>query len=83
MLPSSLHDIASVLDGVVVGNPVISGLTIDSRVVAKGDLFVALTARRDGHNFIANAAENGASAASCQSRQQFYRRFVSKIPSMQ
>lgn len=63
MLPSSLHDIASVLDGVVVGNPVISGLTIDSRVVAKGDLFVALTARRDGHNFIANAAENGASAA--------------------
>ena len=63
MLPSPLHDIASVLDGVVVGNPVISGLTIDSRVVAKGDLFVALTARRDGHNFIANAAENGASAA--------------------
>ena len=63
MLPSALHDMASVLDGTVSGNPMISGLTIDSRQAGKGDLFVALTAERDGHDYIANAAESGASAA--------------------
>ena len=83
MLPSSLHDLASVLDGVVVGNPVVSGLTIDSRVVAEGDLFVALTARRDGHNLSQMRRKTVHLRLSCQSRQQFYRRFVSKIPSMQ
>lgn len=63
MLPSSLNEIASVVGGTVSGNLVISGLAIDSRKVVKGDLFVALTAERDGHDYIASAAESGASAA--------------------
>ena len=63
MLPSALSDLASVVDGTAEGNPVISGLAIDSRKVTEGDLFVALVAERDGHDFIDNAAESGASAA--------------------
>ena len=63
MLPSSLNEMASVVGGTVSGNPVISGLAIDSRKAVKGDLFVALTAERDGHDYIASAAESGASAA--------------------
>lgn len=63
MLPSALSDIASVVGGTFEGNPMISGLAIDSRKVTEGDLFVALVAERDGHDFIDNAAERGASAA--------------------
>jgi UDP-N-acetylmuramoyl-tripeptide--D-alanyl-D-alanine ligase len=63
MLPSSLNEMALLVGGTVSGNPMISGLAIDSRKVVKGDLFVALTAERDGHDYIANAAESGASAA--------------------
>ena len=63
MLPSSLNEMASVVNGIASGNPVIQGLAIDSRKAVKGDLFVALTADRDGHDYIANAAESGASAA--------------------
>ena len=63
MLPSALCDLASVIGGIAEGNPVISGLAIDSRKVTEGDLFVALVAERDGHDFIENAAESGASAA--------------------
>ena len=63
MFPSALSDLASVVGGTIEGNPVISGLAIDSRKVTHGDLFVALVAERDGHDFIDNAAESGASAA--------------------
>ncbi len=39
-------------------------LVIDARDLEKGGVFVALkTGRRDGHEFVAQAAENGASAA--------------------
>lgn len=41
----------------------VDGLTIDSREVAPGDLFVALTAARDGHDFAAAALKAGAAAA--------------------
>ncbi|MFN4057113.1 MAG: UDP-N-acetylmuramoyl-tripeptide--D-alanyl-D-alanine ligase [Roseinatronobacter sp.] len=40
-----------------------SGLSIDTRTLQKGDLFVALTAARDGHDFVAQALEKGAAAA--------------------
>ena len=63
MFPSALSDLASVVGGTIEGNPVISGLAIDSRKVTHGDLFVALVAGRDGHDFIDHAAESGASAA--------------------
>jgi len=40
-----------------------NGVSIDTRTLEKGDLFVALSATRDGHDFVAQALENGASAA--------------------
>jgi len=40
-----------------------SGVSIDSRSLAGGDLFVALKARRDGHAFVADAFAKGAAAA--------------------
>ena len=39
------------------------GVSIDSRTIAPGDLFVALTAARDGHDFVAAALARGATAA--------------------
>ena len=40
-----------------------SGVSIDSRAVEPGDLFVALKDNRDGHDFVADAFKAGASAA--------------------
>jgi len=39
------------------------GVSIDSRSLSAGDLFVALTAARDGHDFVADALARGAAAA--------------------
>ena len=39
------------------------GVSIDTRTLAPGDLFVALKAERDGHDFVENAFKAGASAA--------------------
>lgn len=41
----------------------ITGVSIDTRTLQKGDLFVALKAARDGHDFVAQALEKGAAAA--------------------
>jgi UDP-N-acetylmuramoyl-tripeptide--D-alanyl-D-alanine ligase len=40
-----------------------AGVSIDTRTLAPGDLFVALTAARDGHDFVAEALAKGAAAA--------------------
>jgi len=40
-----------------------NGVSIDTRTLQKGDLFVALTDVRDGHDFVAQALEAGAAAA--------------------
>ncbi|SMX33776.1 UDP-N-acetylmuramoyl-tripeptide--D-alanyl-D-alanine ligase [Actibacterium lipolyticum] len=40
-----------------------NGVSIDTRSIAPGDLFVALKDVRDGHDFVAQALENGAAAA--------------------
>jgi UDP-N-acetylmuramoyl-tripeptide--D-alanyl-D-alanine ligase len=40
-----------------------TGVSIDTRTLAPGDLFVALTAARDGHDFVAEALARGATAA--------------------
>ena len=40
-----------------------TGVSIDTRSLQKGDLFVALTDIRDGHDFVAQALEKGAAAA--------------------
>lgn len=40
-----------------------SGISIDTRSLKPGDLFVALKAARDGHDFVSQALQNGAAAA--------------------
>jgi UDP-N-acetylmuramoyl-tripeptide--D-alanyl-D-alanine ligase len=40
-----------------------SGVSIDTRTLQPGDLFVALKDARDGHDFVAQALEKGAAAA--------------------
>lgn len=40
-----------------------TGVSIDTRTLQPGDLFVALKDQRDGHDFVAQALSNGASAA--------------------
>jgi UDP-N-acetylmuramoyl-tripeptide--D-alanyl-D-alanine ligase len=40
-----------------------TGVSIDTRTLAKGDLFVALKDVRDGHDFVAQALDKGAAAA--------------------
>ncbi len=40
-----------------------TGVSIDTRTLEPGDLFVALKAARDGHEFVAQALEKGAAAA--------------------
>lgn len=46
-----------------ISNWVATGVSIDTRTIQKGDLFVALLDVRDGHDFVAQALENGAAAA--------------------
>ncbi|MBY0330827.1 MAG: UDP-N-acetylmuramoyl-tripeptide--D-alanyl-D-alanine ligase, partial [Acetobacteraceae bacterium] len=41
----------------------VTGVSIDSRTVGRGDLFVALRDARDGHDFVADALARGAAAA--------------------
>ena len=41
----------------------ITGFSIDTRSIAPGEVFVALTDQRDGHDFVAAAFANGAAAA--------------------
>ena len=46
-----------------------TGISFDTRQIIEGDLFIALPGKRDGHDFVKAAFENGAAAA-----------MVSKIP---
>ena len=41
----------------------VSGISIDTRTLQKGDLFVALADARDGHDFVADALAKGAAGA--------------------
>ncbi|HET6664697.1 MAG TPA: UDP-N-acetylmuramoyl-tripeptide--D-alanyl-D-alanine ligase [Acidimicrobiales bacterium] len=59
----STNEIAKATGGVVSGPDVgVSGATIDSRHVARGQLFVPVVAARDGHDFVADAIAAGAAA---------------------
>lgn len=50
--------------GFVLGGPwAVTGVSIDTRTLQPGDLFVALKAARDGHDFVAEALAKGAAAA--------------------
>lgn len=54
---------AAATGGTVMGDWVATGISIDSRTVAPADLFIALSAARDGHEFVADALARGAVAA--------------------
>jgi UDP-N-acetylmuramoyl-tripeptide--D-alanyl-D-alanine ligase len=49
--------------GQAIGDWVVGGVSIDTRTLQAGDLFVALKAARDGHEFVAQALNSGAGAA--------------------
>ena len=56
-------DAATATGGRAVGDWSVNGISIDTRSIAPGDLFVALKAARDGHDFVAQALAKGAGAA--------------------
>jgi UDP-N-acetylmuramoyl-tripeptide--D-alanyl-D-alanine ligase len=60
-----IAEVAAVTGGVVHGASVgVSGVATDTRKIATGDLFVALKGERfDGHDYVMEAARNGAAAA--------------------
>ena len=60
---------AAATGGRAQGDWAVNGVSIDTRTLEKGDLFVALKDVRDGHDFVAQALAAGAGAA-----------FVSRIP---
>ena len=55
--------IAAATGGHVTSPFVVTGVSIDTRTLQPGDLFVALKDVRDGHDFVAQALEKGAAAA--------------------
>ena len=58
-VPLSFSELARVVDGRIVGGSatvLIDGVSIDSRVLRPGDLFVAIRGDRfDGHRFVKEA----------------------------
>ena len=59
----SSQDAARATGGKVASEWTASGVSIDTRSLQRGDLFVALKDVRDGHDFVAQALEKGAAAA--------------------
>lgn len=57
------QDIAAATGGRALGSWAVDGISIDTRTLEAGDLFVALKAARDGHEFVAQALAKGAGAA--------------------
>ncbi|QBY00958.1 UDP-N-acetylmuramoyl-tripeptide--D-alanyl-D-alanine ligase [Rhodophyticola sp. CCM32] len=56
-------DAAAATGGRAIGDWAASGVSIDTRALEPGDLFVALKDMRDGHDFVALALQKGAAAA--------------------
>jgi UDP-N-acetylmuramoyl-tripeptide--D-alanyl-D-alanine ligase len=57
------EEIGAATGGMVTGPVRAGGVSIDSRTLEPGDLFVALRAGRDGHDYVADAFARGAAAA--------------------
>ncbi|WP_134725204.1 UDP-N-acetylmuramoyl-tripeptide--D-alanyl-D-alanine ligase [Paracoccus luteus] len=56
-------DAAAATGGRATADWAADGISIDSRTIRPGDLFIALTDARDGHDFVAQALDKGAAAA--------------------
>src|SRR5581483_11345000 len=62
-------ELAAATGGTADGPPgEIDGVSIDSRTVVPGQLFVPIVSERDGHDFIASAVASGATAYLTQRR---------------
>lgn len=59
----SAQDAAAATGGQITCDWQANGVSIDTRTLQPGDLFVALKAARDGHDFVAQALASGAAAA--------------------
>ena len=59
----SAADAAAATGGQATQDWQATGISIDTRSLQPGDLFVALSAARDGHDFVADAMAKGAAAA--------------------
>lgn len=70
------EEAAAATGGRAVGHWDVTGVSIDTRTIEPGDLFVALQDVRDGHDFVPNAYEAGA-AACLVSRE------ISDVPALQ
>lgn len=57
------QEAAAATGGEARGDWAVEGVSIDTRTLVPGDLFVALRAARDGHDFVAQALAKGAGAA--------------------
>ena len=62
----SSAEIAKATGGKVTSDFDVTGLSIDTRSLKAGDLFVALKDTRDGHDFIPAAIEAGAAGVLCE-----------------
>jgi len=60
------EQIAEATGGKAAGEFSVTGLSIDTRSLKAGDLFVALKDTRDGHDFIPAAIEAGATGVLCE-----------------
>ncbi|MEO1152807.1 MAG: UDP-N-acetylmuramoyl-tripeptide--D-alanyl-D-alanine ligase [Pseudomonadota bacterium] len=56
-------DAVAATGGTTRGDWSVTGVSIDTRTIEPGEMFVALTDIRDGHDFVAEALTKGASAA--------------------
>lgn len=62
----TLSEIAAATNGQLIAGDeqlVIEGVSFDTRSLKKNDLFIPLTAERNGHDFIGSAIEKGAAAS--------------------
>ena len=69
-----LDEVATATGGEMFGAPdtIVRGVTIDTRSLAAGALFVALRGvERDGHSYLAEAARRGAAAAIVEVTREF------------
>ena len=58
-----LSDLKEIINNSIYQNVIIRGVSIDTRTISKGDLFIAIKGKTfDGHDYIENAILKGASA---------------------
>jgi UDP-N-acetylmuramoyl-tripeptide--D-alanyl-D-alanine ligase len=57
------EELRAATGGTLAAPVAVSGISIDTRTIEPGDLFVALRDARDGHDFVADALAKGASCA--------------------